>query len=224
MRRSALALWALPLFIPSIASADVFSLASLLKTTTTDPSIQVGDKIFSDFTYSPSGDMPAASLVNVVTQNPAPNGLIGLLFTGPFQDKVGGGASDAALSYKVTIASGSAFSILGADLDTVMSVVGPGATGSVTDGFIFNQPPILGTIVTHGTSNSASVIFSDEYKTLQVQKDILLDAGNDASGIATVSMIYQTYVQVPDVGAPEPASLALLGLGALGLLTRRRRA
>src|SRR2546427_7354512 len=60
-----------------------------------------GDKLFSDFYYSSTGDMPTPLYVNVdcITVE----GNLGLRFQGGFVDGPGGGSSDAVLSYIVTV-------------------------------------------------------------------------------------------------------------------------
>src|SRR5262245_19529048 len=81
--------------------------------------VVVGDKTFSDFTYSATGDMPSASGVNVI---PLTSGDLGLRFTGAFHDNAGGGASDAAITFTVTTSGG--FHITDAHLSGNPSVIG----------------------------------------------------------------------------------------------------
>src|SRR5262249_13151896 len=64
--------------------------------------IQVGDKTMSGFVYSPLGDMPDASDVNVLGFQD-PDGNWGVSFHGSFIDLPGGGASDALIRFVVGI-------------------------------------------------------------------------------------------------------------------------
>src|SRR5262245_42499861 len=84
---------------PSISSAAItVTLQSLLEDGAT---IQSGDKLFSDFTYVASGDMPSAAGVNVITTTVSGN--FGLRFQGAFRDVAGGGSSTATITYTVTV-------------------------------------------------------------------------------------------------------------------------
>ena len=68
------------------------------------PSVTVGDKNFSMFTYSYFGDMPAAADVNVLDFLDG-DGNFGLTFQGAFRDEPGGdpNGSYAILEFKVTV-------------------------------------------------------------------------------------------------------------------------
>jgi hypothetical protein len=61
-----------------------------------------------------------------------------------------------------------------------------------------------------------AVLSGGPYTTVHIHDRIIVDGG--ASGATTISFINQTFSQVP-----EPASLALLGLGIPALLYRRKR-
>src|SRR5690606_10148381 len=76
--------------------------------TNTVGGIVIGDKVFRQFVYSPTGDMPSAQNVNVVALQDI-NGNIGIRFQGAFgdfPDPGGAGdqvASDAGISFLVEV-------------------------------------------------------------------------------------------------------------------------
>jgi hypothetical protein len=203
-----------------------------------DPStyIQVGDKRFTNFGYSQTGDMPTPDQVNVI---PTPSSRIttpntfGITFQGGFQDlpNINRAASDALISYTVLIdpAFLPVWKINDAHIAANFLVIGPGS-GTITETFVPDDNSAL--IKVYNLNNSAiqlsdDVVFPQTHTLIRVQKDILLDAGvivatngPEASGqIVQLSFVDQTFSQVP-----EPASLGVLGLGGLALLLRRRKA
>lgn len=199
------------------ASANhISNLADLIAN---DGSVVVGDKLFDNFSYAWTGDMPDASGVNVIEYTD-PDGNFGIQFQGAFIDLAGGGASDALITFDVTVLDPNML-ISDAHLSGNPAVVGGNggqSFGSVTETFLT------------GNANDLLVIFADEdqaqltdwvffdqpVSTISVQKDIILFADDDAVA-ATMSFVNQSFSQIP-----EPGSLALLGLGGLALLRRRR--
>jgi len=198
----------------ALAQTQSTTLGDLINSSGT---ISSGDKLFSDFTYLGTGDVPAADDINVVaiTDN---LGNFGLRFQGAFMDLPGNAGSDALITYKITVTDPD-FAITGARMQGNPDVLGGGNSfAGVTDTFlpqvtdqnlaIFDNDDIL--------QLDSSVFFDGAFTELDVQKDIILFTDDD-SVATTLSFVDQTYYQVP-----EPTSLALLGIGSL-LIARRRR-
>jgi len=173
-----------------------------------------GDKLFSDFSYSRTGDMPLSSGVNVDCITVAGN--LGLEFQGGFGDAPGGGTSDALIKYTVTVTD-PRFVITDAHIQGNAKVLHGTGIMSVVDTFTPDAPDIMSIfdIVPGSTTNVDSTIFATGHTTLHVQKDIFGFATGETS-FATLSFIDQTYSQTTTV--PEPSTVVLLGIGLLGMV------
>lgn len=209
------------------------TLSALLQSGDSDPGIQVGDKLFHNFAYNFTGDMPTAGLVNVIPITDV-FGNFGLRFHGAFQDKAGGGASDALITYTVDVLDPS-MQISAAHIAGDTRVFGTGSA-TVTETWLPDAgDAAIGIFdIRPGTTSLLdSIDFSPvTFGSLRVQKDILIDAGPSTIGdepnysTANVTFIDQTYSQVEGEGGgaetPEPASLGMLAVGSAALLMRRR--
>ena len=89
-----------------------------------------GDKIFSNFTYAKEGDTPEAEFVTVTDEGVPDNAI---RFVGPFIDLPGLSASDALITFDVSVAEGSNMAISALQLAANPAVLqGPGMA-SVTE-------------------------------------------------------------------------------------------
>lgn len=192
------------------------TLASLLQSSNTNPSIQVGDKKFDTFTFAGTGDMPPAANINVIPITDA-DGNFGVRFQAAFIDLPGGGGSDALITFKVTVTNPEPWRITDAHLSGNPNLLGNTGSASVTETFIPDSP-----LVMEIHDNGSGQKLSDKvdfplpgFRTLNVQKDILL-FGGDAP--ATISFVDQTFSQVPE------ATTAFMSVVACcGLVLKRRR-
>jgi hypothetical protein len=187
--------------------------------------VVVGDKEFSGFEYSSTGDMPLADGVNVI---PIKDDLgnFGIRFQGAFVDvPSSAGGSDALVSYMVEVTDPN-FLISDAHLVGNPALLGDFGSISVTETFlplgnngeytmkIFDDEsvptPVLGDWID----------FHPPVRKLNVQKDILAIA-TQTSQTATLSFVDQTFSQT---AIPEPATSLMIVISCAGmcLLPRRR--
>ena len=179
-----------------------------------------GDKIFSDFTYVKNGDMPSATGVSVEPVTNA-SGDYGIRISGGFIDQPGGDASDALITFNVSVAPGAGQAIKGAILAANPAVFNGAGLASVTETFIPQVTTDKLVVYDFGNNDDKlmdSITFDQSYTTIPVQKDIILHS-TSATGAVTMSFVDQYFPQVPE---PSSAALALCGLAALSKLRRRK--
>lgn len=180
--------------------------------------IQSGDKLFEDFAYTATGQMPSADAVEIIATDVSGN--YGISVRGAFLDLPGGSGSDAVLTYKVT-ATAENWYINDVHIQT-NGVIGDEGTFTITDTFLpENDETILlvGDVNSGGSQWTKLTDWADlpePVKTLHVQKDILAFAQGSAP--VTMSFVDQTYSQIP-----EPASAGLFLVGLVGLMVYRRK-
>jgi hypothetical protein len=186
-------------------------------------SLTAGDKTFTNFTYTFTGDMPGSANVNVVPwQDDLGN--FGIRIQGGFIDLPSSqGASDALITYTVT--AGDGWLISDAHLAGNPNLLGPTGSISVTETFLpLGQNDEFTMTIYDDEGNPVpklmdEVVFATPTKSLNVQKDILAIVPTTGSS-ATMSFVDQTFSQIR---VPEPATVGMLILAGIGSVGWRRR-
>lgn len=210
------------LLVAGVICTSSFALtsSSLYDLVDTSGSLQIGDKIFSDFAYEVAGELVGSpDLINVsVSENAGKHVL-------RWQGPIGTTAplADLTLSYKVTVTDPNRYIVAIGQSYTpntqgvlAGSVISIGETvknaGDVTVGFsnvslsdLSDPDPELFDVLTINPGEQM----------LWVTKDILLitGAGANFTGLSVVEQSFTQTPRVPDSGA----SALLLGLGLAGL-------
>ncbi len=190
------------------------------------PGVVVGDKLFQEFIYSWTNNMPAPENVNVTAITDS-LGNFGIRFQGAFSDLPDIGqqiASDASLSFSVHVVGENNLNrISDAHLASAIFLDenNPGSFGSIDESFLGNVPSIPQTLhVLNSTLGAGgrqfedSVVFGNTYEWLNVQKDIFALASANAIAPVRMTFIDQTFSQVE---IPEPSSATILMM--LGSIT-----
>ena len=184
--------------------------------------VQIGDKLFRDFffSYSDSDGIASDDLTrsNVVLTALVNNIGFGVSFQQPLL-AIGPVIKDIVLKYSATVTDPSN-SISDIHLDITGSA-GNGGLGTVGEsafvgGFGATQVGSLQASIP-GTSSSFTNIVPSVHE-LWLQKDVTVTGGNAANGFASITIIDQTFSQVP-----EPSTVLLVGLGLLGMVAVKRK-
>jgi hypothetical protein len=184
--------------------------------------VQIGDKLFRDFffSYSDTDGLSSDDLTrsNVVLTALVNNIGFGVSFQQPLL-AIGPVIKDIVFKYSATVTDPSN-SISDIHLDITGSA-GNGGLGTVGEnvfvgGFGGTQVGSIQASIP-GTLTSATNIVPSVTE-LWVQKDVTVTGGNAANGFASITIIDQTFSQVP-----EPSTVLLVGLGLLGMVAVKRK-
>ncbi len=203
--------------------------------------ILVGDKLFSDWrvtdTESLNAIAPGAGEIKVTGIQI--DGDYGLRFNGGWAAPAGQ-LADSTIKFKVSIvdpwlSQGWAIkdnalwiSAFGVSNTTDAGAVSVSENVYASDPDLGFSDPIANKLVYYKDDNDKVLYDERDFvdasgapvalTEIWVIKDVIAYGGVGTVGIAHISEFFQTYSQVP-----EPATLALLGLGGVGLLLKRRR-
>jgi len=173
---------------------------------------------FSNFSYSssPVGSAPLAADVTVRAYLPGGGSLeSGLTFSGAFF-AAAGTVVDYSIFYTVTAPAGRL--INDAVSSGVFSTFGGTGSGSIGE-TILNPATGLAVATLEIASPPGAVSASANFAGLNsiiVEKDLILVGGSNGAAISIFNQGFSS------TGVPEPASLALLGIGMTGFLAFRR--
>lgn len=169
-----------------------------------------GDKIFSNFAYTPNGSDPAAANVSVGVDDQPSIQLYGLQFT--TVGGVGSWTSNFTLSYTVTVdTTVCATCEIIADQSAFQGALAPNSaalTVTLTPGGVINLNDLT-------TGNNTGQISVSPIQTTSISYS--------ATGLAASSPIDSFGGDVYQVATPEPATLGLVGGALLGLGLLRRK-
>lgn len=195
--------WLLALLFAFPAS-NSFAAVAISELIETQGSIISGDKMFDQFTYTSTGDMPPAEevMVDPITDL---SGNYGIRLFGAFLDHPGDGASEVMLNYRVSVLDPDR-RISGATLQGNPTAIRAGS-GVITASFGSQGQLQIIDEFPDNTQLVDSATFDEQLPELDVE--VLLTAESlveGENGAITVSFIDQTFSQSV---VPEPGSLVV---------------
>jgi hypothetical protein len=216
----------------AVAPSHAVLLSDLI---TSGGTLQVGDKIFGNFTWGGTGGPGSASGINITGIGTGiGTDLYGIQIAGGLS-QVGIGTSDWQLGYSVTVAPGYNNEI--SDIHQYSNFGGtPGSYVNVTEdvldapGGVVVASSHLGQGVNYAYLDQTdppaelndSLVLATPLHAVWVEKDILLQAFGPTDDVS-MSILQQRFSQVPAIPEPTIMGFFSLGLGALVCSWRLRR-
>ena len=221
MSVAVLAVLAAVVLMPSRAGASVMTMADLLS----GASIQSGDKLFYGFSDYSSNASGGATSVDPATIHVLPTlqgNEWGLLFQSAYFYAGSGQSQDTHFDFLMQVTDPTRLATDNS-MQMTSGVHGSGSRATIaediwdlSDNTLLAQDSV--NVLSTGGNGYDHEVFLYPVDEIHVSKDIALVGGAGVGSYAFISDLSQTFSQTP-----EPGTLALLGLGALGFLPRRRR-
>jgi len=205
--------------VTNMTAGGTISLATVIDN---NLQVQVGDKLFGNFffSYSDLAGITSDPLTesNVVLSTVSNVIGFGLQFTQPLL-AIGSDIKDIVFEYTAAVTDPTN---LISDIHlAITGSAGNGGLGTVAEqafvgGFGATSVGNISASIPGSTTAAADIV--PPVSELWVEKDVTVAGGGAANGFAGISIIQQTYSQVP-----EPSTLLLVGLGLLGVVAVKRK-
>jgi len=177
--------------------------------------VQIGNFIFSNFSFTPVTSSPTASSVAL---NSSVSG-VGLTFSAPWS-AASGSSNESIISYEVTAVSG-VINSMEYDYNGQVLAASTGTLTQVGETLTNNSSSQIGKSTdSNGPAGPLKTTLSitTPQSPIFVATDVLAASGT--GGASSISAVNNTFTQQT---VPEPATLGLMGIFGLTVLARRRK-
>ena len=207
--------------VTNMTAGGTISLATVIDN---NLQVQVGDKLFGNFffQYSDTDGLSSDDLTesNITLSTIANVVGFGLQFTQPLL-AIGPVIKDIGIQYTASVTDPT--NMISDIHLAITGSAGNGGLGTVGEqalvgGFGGTNVGSISASIPGSTTAAANIV--PPVPELWIEKDVTVTGGSNANGFASISIIDQTFSQVP-----EPSTLLLVGVAAslLGLLAGRKR-
>jgi PEP-CTERM motif len=204
----------------SARAAVACSTLTTLSAIVTAGSCEVGDKIFSNFSYTPGSGDPTSAQVGVTPVENDPSALFGLQFSSLIQTAW---ISNFTLSFAVAVDQTACQALYAGTASCFISGVQDQFQAGVAGAS--NTATFTGVHSPGGTISLNALLVSNE--TGQITGLNTASMTNSYSGVASgtfpIAQFGMELFQGKNPTVPEPMTLSLMGVGLLGLGLMRRR-